>query len=54
MTYVIKSFALIDKDHSRYFFLVHCFKSMTSNKQTQDFSRVVFVIPALVAGRLPS
>ena len=27
---------------------------MTSNKQTQDFSRVVFVILALVAGRLPS
>ena len=54
MTYVIKSFAWIDKDHSRYFLLVHCFKNMTSNKQTQGFSRVVFVIPALVAGRLPS
>ena len=49
MTYVIKSFAWIDKDHSRYFLLVHCFKNMTSNEQTQGFGRVVFAISALMA-----
>ena len=37
----------------RYFLLVHCFENMTSNKQTQNFGRVVFAIPSLVAGRSP-
>ena len=30
-------------------FFVHCFENMTSNEQTQAFSRVVFAISALMA-----
>ena len=50
--YAIKCLALINQDHSCYFFLVHCFENMTSNKQTQGFGRVVhvFAIHTLVAG----
>ena len=50
--YAIKCLALINQDHSCYFFLVHCFENMTSNKETQGFGRVVhvFAIHALVAG----
>ena len=36
------------------FLLIHCFEKKTSNKQTQGFGRVVFAIPALVAGEVES